>query len=104
MAGSDGEKNSDGKQSGRGNGANGKNGKHMNVETPGGENSVERSLEDFIARANSTFVDGEDGWDLSEEKKPEPVAAAAPAAASPAPAVALTPPARTPRGTGQLTP
>jgi len=26
-----------------------------------GENSVERSLEDFIARANSTFLDG-DGW------------------------------------------
>ena len=34
------------------------------------ENSVERSLEEFIARANSTFVEM-DGWGLEEERAAE---------------------------------
>lgn len=54
------------------------NGAHLLIEsTTGshGENSVEKSLEDFIARANSMFLDG-DGWDLGAEDH----AATAPAA------------------------
>ena len=34
------------------------------------ENSVERSLEEFIARANSTFLEM-DGWGLEEERAAE---------------------------------
>jgi hypothetical protein len=58
----------------------------MNVE-PGqqNDNSVERSLEDFIARANATFLEA-DGWDLSEEKVgPPPVPVVAAPVASPEP-------------------
>ncbi len=52
---------------------NGRNGKHLMVEAaaPRGDNSVEKSLEEFIARANSTFLDA-DGWDLTPEPAPEP--------------------------------
>ena len=123
MAGSDGERNS-GKHDASENGVNGKNGKHMNVETPAGENSVERSLEDFIARANSTFTDAEDGWDLSEEKvapAPEPVVrargtqappvaaevqveAALPVASLPGPAAAVPAPVAIAEASGPVVP
>jgi hypothetical protein len=55
------------------NGKNGRNGAHMIVEATGPErqdNSVEKSLEDFIARANSTFLS--DGWDLTAEQEAKP--------------------------------
>ena len=53
----------------------GKNGAGRNGATPQAaeappqrtENSVERSLEEFIARANSTFLEM-DGWGLEEER------------------------------------
>jgi len=59
-------------ESARKNGRNG-NGKHLMVDAsaPRGDNSVEKSLEEFIARANSTFLDA-DGWDLTPEPEPEP--------------------------------
>jgi hypothetical protein len=50
------------------NGSNGRNGHLVAEGAPTGENAVERSLEDFIARANSTFIDA-DGWDLGEEAR-----------------------------------
>lgn len=50
---------------------NGRNGKHLMEAVARSENSVEKSLEEFIARANSTFLDA-DGWDLTPEPAPEP--------------------------------
>src|SRR5689334_15050904 len=69
MAGSDQSQNNEA-DSNNGSPGNGRNGKHMQVETPN-DSTVERSLEDFIARANAAFVDG---LDLAEEPvKAEPV-------------------------------
>jgi hypothetical protein len=47
-----------------------------------GENSVEKSLEDFIARANSMFLDA-DGWNLGAEEKLEAAAVQAEVDSSP---------------------
>src|SRR5262245_42082382 len=79
-------------------GTNGKGGPPpaLGVDTPA-ENLLERSLEEFIARANTLPVEV-DGWPLEPEKPAAPAAVAPPAASEPvvaAPAVA-TPAAEAP--------
>src|SRR3990172_5069982 len=85
----------DPEEAGKNGSANGKNGKppFPAAGPQTGESAVERSLEDFIARANSSLLDM-DGWGVEpqEDKVAEPTPPPKPATPAPAPPPAVAAP------------